>query len=87
MTSCEVPATDADIGSLDFPKNFDVNDDLPSEETLAKIADYSLLDVNGNQVPFRSVYEGTNGEKKNHKVLIIFVRHFYCGVSSKSDPL
>jgi hypothetical protein len=87
MASCEVVATDADFGLLDFPKNVDVNDDLPSNETLAKIADYSILDVNGNQVPLRSVYEGTNGEKKNHKVLVIFVRHFYCGVSSKSAPL
>ncbi|PMD29775.1 hypothetical protein L207DRAFT_642119 [Hyaloscypha variabilis F] len=78
MASCEVPAKDVDFGPLNFPKNVDVNDDLPSEETLAKIADYSLLDVNGKQVPFRSLYEGTNGEKK-HKVLVIFVRHFYCG--------
>jgi len=86
MASFEEAAKDVDFGPLDFPKNVDVNDDLLSEETLAKIADYSLLDVNGKQVPFRSLYEGTNGEKKNHKVLVVFVRHFYCGVCSKSDP-
>lgn len=32
---------------LVFPKN-----DLPSEETLTKIADYSLVNVNAEQVPF-----------------------------------
>ena len=85
MASCEVPPKDVDFGPLNFPKNVDVNDDLPSEETLAKIADYSLLDVNGKQVPFRSLYEGINGEKKP-KVLVIFVRHFYCGVSAESYP-
>jgi len=75
----EIPVQDPDLRQLDFPKNVDVNDDLPSEETLAKIADYPLLDPDGNKVPFRAVYEGMNGEKKDHKVLVIFVRHFYCG--------
>jgi len=79
MGSNEVPSKNADFGPLEFPKDFDVNDDLSSEETLSKIADYPLLDVDGKQVPFRSVYEGINEERKNHKVLVIFVRHFYCG--------
>lgn len=86
MASSEVLAKDTNLIPLDFPKNVDVNDALPSEETLAKVARYSLLDVNDKQVLFRSLYEGTNGEKKNHKVLVIFVRHFYCGVSFKLDP-
>jgi hypothetical protein len=75
-------ATEADYGPLEFPSNVEVNDNVPSEEKIANIADFPVLDVNGKKVPFRSLYEGANGEKKNHKVLVIFVRHFYCGVIS-----
>jgi hypothetical protein len=75
-------ATEADYGPLEFPSNVEVNDNVPSEEKIAKVADFPVLDVDGKNVPFRSLYEGANGEKKDHKVLVIFVRHFYCGVSS-----
>ena len=80
MASCEVPAKSFDFGPLDFPNAVDVNDDLPSEEALSQIAEYPLLDLNENQVSFRSICEGINGDKKHHKVLIIFIRHFFCGV-------
>jgi hypothetical protein len=75
-------ATEADYGPLGFPSNVEVNDNVPSDEKIAKVADFPVLDVDGKKVPFRSLYEGANGEKKNHKVLVIFVRHFYCGVIS-----
>jgi len=72
-------ATEADYGPLEFPSNVEVNDNVPSEEKIAKVAGFSVFDVNGKKVPFRSLYEGANGGKKNHKVLVVFVRHFYCG--------
>jgi hypothetical protein len=60
------------FGPLRFPGLVDVNDELPSEETIAKIADYPVLDTDGKEVPFRSLYERAHGEKKNLKVLVIF---------------
>ena len=77
---------EADYGPLEFPSNVEVNDTVPSEEKIAKIADFPVLDVDGKKVLFRSLYEGANGEKKNHKVLVIFVRHFYCGVGPLNSP-
>jgi hypothetical protein len=79
-------AKEADYGPLEFPSNVEVNDNVPSEEKIAKVADFPVLDVDGKKVPFRSLYEGANGEKKNHKVLVIFVRHFYCGVRQLNHP-
>lgn len=79
-------AKKADYGPLEFPSNVEVNDDIPSEEQIAKVADFPVLDVDGKEVPFRSVYEGDR-EKKINKVLVIFVRHFYCGVSPLKTAL
>jgi len=64
-------ATEADYGPLEFPSNVEVNDNVPSEEKIAKVAGFSVFDVNGKKVPFRSLYEGANGGKKNHKVLVV----------------
>lgn len=61
-----------------------VNDNLPSAETIARIANTPIYDAENKELPFRSLYESSNGEKKNHKTLIIFIRHFYCGVSPTS---
>lgn len=66
---------------LDFPSILDLNDNPPTEEEISKVADYPVFNIDGQQVPFRSLYENTTEEKKTHKKLIIFVRHFFCGVS------
>ena len=66
---------------LIFPNAADVNDDLPSESKLSEIAQYKILDASGNAVPFCSLYEGANGEKKASKVLVIFTRFAFCPVS------
>jgi hypothetical protein len=51
----------------------------PSQEALDRAGDVSIFDAEGNSRPFRSLYEGPRaiGEQQ----LIIFVRHFFCGVS------
>lgn len=55
-----------------------VDNELPSLDILAKIQDYPVLDVDGKSIPFKSIYTGPNVARR---VLVIFVRHFYCGVS------
>ena len=82
MSTCELPPLED--GPLHFPKDVDVNDGIPSEDLVAKIAKFPVYNAEGREVPFRSVYEGLDGEKKNHKVLVVFIRHFYCGVRSVS---
>lgn len=78
--------------SIDQPDNFEgnieVNDDPPNKYDIEKCRDLVVLDENGESHPFSSLFAG-EGMAKRH--LIIFVRHFFCGVSypflqMSSDP-
>ncbi|KAJ5082433.1 hypothetical protein N7532_011476 [Penicillium argentinense] len=52
------------------------NDALPSPEACQKVENYQVLDREGNAHPFKSLYQGPDTAQR---VLIIFVRHFFCG--------
>jgi hypothetical protein len=54
---------------------------LPSDEELEKAGNVSIFDAEGNSRPFKSLYSGSQaiGEQQ----LVIFVRHFFCGVSDQ----
>ncbi|KAG6053017.1 hypothetical protein E4U17_005130 [Claviceps sp. LM77 group G4] len=60
----------------DFDGNLSTDDEIPSKETIAKVDDYRVLDKHGKSTPFKDLYRGS-GQKK--RVLVIFIRHFYCG--------
>lgn len=60
----------------DFEGELATNNDLPSAETLNKIENYIVLDRHGKSHPFKTLYTGSNVARR---VLIIFVRHFFCG--------
>ncbi|OBT86076.1 hypothetical protein VE02_05725 [Pseudogymnoascus sp. 03VT05] len=62
--------------ALDFAGDVDTNNILPTQATLSKIEDYPVLDRDGKSIPFKSLYTGPNVPRR---VLLIFVRHFYCG--------
>lgn len=64
---------------LDFDGAVDTNHDLPTPETLRKIDKYVVLDRDGRSHTFRSLYTGRHVARR---VLIIFVRHFFCGVGN-----
>ncbi|RYP92969.1 hypothetical protein DL770_000843 [Monosporascus sp. CRB-9-2] len=64
------------IIALDFQGEVQTNNDLPSLETLREIESYTVLDAYGRSHPFKSLYAGRNVARR---VLIIFVRHFFCG--------
>ena len=49
--------------------------ELPSEQTLSEAGELMIKDEYGKEVPFKSLYEGKDGQR-----LIIFIRHFFCGV-------
>jgi hypothetical protein len=70
--------TDDDgVNPLEFEGSVDSNHDLPTPETIRKIDNYVVLDRDGKSHTFRSLYTGKHTARR---VLIIFVRHFYCGV-------
>lgn len=67
-----------DTNPLDFAGDVQTNNSLPTPETLRKLEQYTVLDESGKSRPFKSLYTGPNVARR---VLIIFVRHFFCGVS------
>jgi hypothetical protein len=76
-----------DEPELDFVGRVDVNDNLPSEKELATAGDLLVLDSKGQSRPFKELYQG---EGVAPRQLIIFIRHFFCGVclsySSSASP-
>ena len=58
---------------------------VPPREVLDKVADHPVFDQRGERVPFKSLYWAQPGESR--RVLIIFIRHFFCGVSPISPLL
>ncbi|GKT60548.1 peroxiredoxin family protein [Colletotrichum tofieldiae] len=60
----------------DFEGEVQTNNDLPTPETLKKIENYVVLDRHGKSHTFKSLYSGRNVARR---VLVIFIRHFFCG--------
>lgn len=69
---------DDDVFQADFQGEVVTNDELPSAETIRRIENYIVLDRHGKTHTFRSLYTGRSVARR---VLVIFVRHFFCGVS------
>lgn len=84
FTNSFAPATDYTVKDEDEVIS-DVNDDLPTPAVLAQCDNLPVYDASGTAVSFGSLYKdkgkGKLGNDAPAKVLIIFIRHFYCGVS------
>lgn len=61
----------------EFQGEVQTTNELPTIETLRKIEAYNVLDSDGKSHSFKSLYAGRNSARR---VLIIFIRHFFCGV-------
>ena len=59
----------------DFEGDIAVNDTPPNAKMLASAASLPLLDEKNKKHTFKSLYEGKG------RIIIIFIRHFFCGVS------
>lgn len=63
------------------PQDFDgevmTTNELPSPVMLEKIKDYIVLDKDGKSYAFKTLYSGSHVARR---VLVIFIRHFFCGV-------
>ncbi|GAP91205.1 putative thioredoxin-like protein AAED1 [Rosellinia necatrix] len=60
----------------DFEGEVETNNGLPSMQVLRSIENYPVMDHAGKTHPFKSLYSGHNVARR---ILIIFVRHFFCG--------
>ncbi|KAI1336811.1 AhpC/TSA antioxidant enzyme-domain-containing protein [Xylariaceae sp. FL0016] len=70
-----VAATD-DVNPPDFQGEVQTDNRLPTEKTLQTVENYTVLDHDGKSHTFKSLYAGRNVARR---VLIIFIRHFFCG--------
>ena len=64
-----------------------VDDKLPTEKELAKAGEIEVLDKESQARKFSSLFKAQDGEQ--HKYLVVFIRHFFCGVSllhARSSP-
>jgi hypothetical protein len=62
--------------TAEFVGEVNTNNDLPTQEMLEKVENMILLDKDGKTIPFKSLYTGPNVARR---VLVIFIRHFFCG--------
>ncbi|KAH7399793.1 AhpC/TSA antioxidant enzyme-domain-containing protein [Cadophora sp. MPI-SDFR-AT-0126] len=62
--------------SADFSGDVNTNNNIPSQETLRRVENFPILDQDGRSIPFKNLYTGPNVTRR---VLVIFIRHFYCG--------
>ncbi|PVH89094.1 hypothetical protein DL98DRAFT_401821 [Cadophora sp. DSE1049] len=62
--------------SADFSGDVNTNNNIPSQETLKRVENFPILDQDGRSIPFKNLYTGPNVARR---VLVIFIRHFYCG--------
>ncbi|KAH6604571.1 fmhp [Trichoderma cornu-damae] len=71
------PSLDIDKSTpQDFDGELSTTNELPSAEVQKMIDEYIVLDRHGKSRTFKSLYMGPNIARR---VLIIFVRHFFCG--------
>ena len=68
----------------DFKGDIKVNNNPPTKGDLEKVADLPVLDQNRKKYTFKSLYaDNQNGPRQ---VLVIFIRHFFCGVCMPPPP-
>ncbi|KAH8808094.1 AhpC/TSA antioxidant enzyme-domain-containing protein [Xylogone sp. PMI_703] len=71
-SSCGLP----NAGDTEFVGDVDTNNDIPTQEMLREIEDLVVLDHEGRSIPFKDLYSGLGATRR---VLMIFIRHFFCG--------
>ena len=65
--------------SIDTAKQSHDNYALHDAKTVQEAGELKIKDESGKEVPFKSLYEGQSGRQ-----LIVFIRHFFCGVHRPS---
>jgi hypothetical protein len=71
-------ADDVKVADATKPNEVPSNDKLPSADAIRKVEDYVILDNKGEKHSFKSIYDGP---ESTGRVLVIFIRHFFCGVT------
>jgi hypothetical protein len=72
-------ASNSDSSTPALPEPGKKSSGLPSRSTLDKAAYLTVDDAQGQAIPFSELYRADPGQRR--RVMIIFIRHFFCGVS------
>lgn len=72
-SSANAPSIDT---AVDFAGDVNTNNEIPTQEVLRSVEDMTVLDKDGKIIPFKNLYSGPNVTRR---VLVIFIRHFFCG--------
>jgi hypothetical protein len=72
--------SDSESSTPASPKPNHNSSTVPSKAILDRAADLTVNDAQGQAVSFRDLYLVEPGHSR--RVMIIFIRHFFCGVSS-----
>ncbi|TGJ87028.1 hypothetical protein E0Z10_g1748 [Xylaria hypoxylon] len=70
------PPDDELVNPPDFKGEVETNNEIPSPQVLKAIENYTVFDHVGKTHPFKSLYSGHNVARR---ILVIFIRHFFCG--------
>ena len=65
-----------------FEGDLDTDNKIPTQKILKLCDEISVFDAAHKARPFRSLYTGPNVARR---VLVIFIRHFFCGVCTFTD--
>ncbi|KAE8449854.1 hypothetical protein EG329_007331 [Mollisiaceae sp. DMI_Dod_QoI] len=75
-TAVNQPEVESEPIEVEFAGDVQTDNTLPSLQTLKKIENLSVLDQDGKAILFKNLYTGPNVARR---VLVIFIRHFFCG--------
>lgn len=69
----------ASSSTAEFKGDIKVNNNPPTKADLERAADLVVLDKDKKKHTFKSLY--ADNEHGPRRVLVVFIRHFFCGVS------
>ncbi|KAI0479951.1 AhpC/TSA antioxidant enzyme-domain-containing protein [Xylaria cf. heliscus] len=76
LAGTAAPSDEQQLNPPDFKGEVETNNELPSAAVLRAVEDHTVIDSAGKFHPFKSLYSGPNVARR---ILVIFVRHFFCG--------
>ena len=78
-TPAQSDAVKQEDGPNEFSGSIKVSQKPPRRSDLERVANLPVLNAAGVSIPFQNLYTSSD---KPRRVMIIFIRHFFCGVSS-----
>lgn len=79
------PATKPEGPQRDFSGDIKVDNKIPTKSELEKASERTVYDKDGKKHTFRDLVASSTGSEPR-RVLVIFIRHFFCGVRLPFSP-